>query len=203
MNLPDIVDVLPIYSPEHIGAISFADVLSTAERICLLDDIKRHLHLFKENHQVYKSARQEAEMLYLGEYDVRNKEDIIIPAVQSLKDRFIPWYGRLGNAAGFHPESNSLGIHRYRTSSIGITPHLEHKFCRNLVASFVIEGDAPFLVGKERDRTNTRLEGSPGSLILMRAPRNDDELQYRPFHCVDTVREERYAIIFRQLQEPM
>ncbi|MBI5004385.1 hypothetical protein HZC00_04825 [Candidatus Kaiserbacteria bacterium] len=80
----------------------------------------------------------------------------------------------------------------YREAAISqkysISPHRDHKECINVIAVFVLEGEASFCVCKERSGADPEVISSrPGDLILMRGygflglP--------RPFHFVDNVKQ--------------
>jgi len=83
-----------------------------------------------------------------------------------------------------------MGVHRDYSTDI------------NLISIFVLGGTAPFYVCADKQgRGKVALHSAPGSLILMRAPRNELENDYRPYHCVGAVEEERFTLLFRQKKQ--
>jgi len=99
-------------------------------------------------------------------------------------------------------EFNDYSLQLYPVSEPGeefaISPHLDHKNCINLIAVYVLKGKAPFYVCKDRTGADAIEIGSnPGDLILMRGTGflNSD---FRPFHFVGKVAEERMTFGMRQ-----
>lgn len=80
---------------------------------------------------------------------------------------------------------NDAFVQRYRPHTLGISPHLDGKRYRCLVAVFTLDGEASFALCADRSGTVTRQwQASPGDLLLMRGPGlagNDDG---RPLHMV-------------------
>ncbi len=82
-----------------------------------------------------------------------------------------------------------------------ISPHRDHKECINVVAVFVLEGEAPFCVCKDRQGTDTVvISNRPGDLVLMRG--YGFKGLPRPFHFVGNVTEgTRISLGMRQLTD--
>ena len=91
------------------------------------------------------------------------------------------------------------GIARYRPGSLGITPHLDGKSYRRLVAVFTLYGSARF--SHCRDRAGEVIESwqtGSGSLVVMRGPGLGRRRDGRPFHTVEgPERGVRCSIAFR------
>jgi hypothetical protein len=82
---------------------------------------------------------------------------------------------------------NEIGIAHYVPGSIGITPHLDGKWYRRLIAVATVYGRARFAICRTRDPADV-LEAwtsAPGDLVLMRGPGLADVLDGRPFHLVE------------------
>ena len=101
---------------------------------------------------------------------------------------------------------NSICVHRYPNSENGLTAHRDDSRFRNVVMILTLKGSAEFFVGKsvedigehERRIVNPEvIRPVAGSLILQRAPRNNDEKGLRPFHAVGPITEERISLIFQ------
>ncbi|HEY1330927.1 MAG TPA: hypothetical protein VGH10_05565 [Actinomycetota bacterium] len=92
-----------------------------------------------------------------------------------------------------------VGIAHYRPGSIGITPHMDGKGYRALVAVVTLHGTAPFAICS--DREGTVIEGwdaRPGDLTLMRGPGLGGVADGRPLHMAGTPpRGERTSIGLR------
>ena len=80
---------------------------------------------------------------------------------------------------------NETGVAIYRPGSIGITPHLDGKRYRRLVAVLTVWGSARFTVCRTRaGEVVAAWNAGPGSITLMRAPGLAGHRDGRPFHTV-------------------
>jgi hypothetical protein len=105
--------------------------------------------------------------------------------------------GGIRGLASWRP--NEISVQRYRGGGVGITPHLDGKRYRRLVALFTTVGTAQFAIC--RDRAGELLEEwetFPGSLILLRGPGLAGMRDGRPFHRVSGPQTGwRYSVGFR------
>ncbi len=138
-------------------------------------------------------------------FDVRDPMDDF-PQIAGLRDELAGVVRRHGRGirglATWWP--NEAGIARYRPGSIGITPHLDGKKYRRLVAVVTIHGTARFTVCRDRagDVVETWFADS-GGLTLMRGPGLAGVRDGRPFHTVEGPgRGERCSIGFRMDARP-
>jgi hypothetical protein len=94
---------------------------------------------------------------------------------------------------------NEFTVQRYRPGPVGISPHLDGKRFRRLVAVFTTEGSAPFAICAERaGPAIAQWIAEPGSLVLLRAPGLAGRRDGRPFHTVGAPDEGmRYSVAFR------
>jgi hypothetical protein len=100
---------------------------------------------------------------------------------------------------------NEVGIAHYVAGSIGITPHMDGKWYRRLVAVLTVYGRAPFAICGSRDPVDViaRWDAGPGDLVLMRAPGLAGRRDGRPFHLVaGPPRGERQSIGIRMSDRP-
>lgn len=165
-----------LYDMSKLGAASLPSFLHESMRRLLLREIKRS-NSFARAPRKYKNALQEFDCFYLGEADKeRAKGDF--PALFSFRDSHANFCRELSAAAKFSTRGypNSMEIKRYEKGSLGLTPHMDESKCINLISIFTLEGDAPFCIYKDDRRTVlSELDFSPGSLILIRAPRTRAE----------------------------
>ena len=85
--------------------------------------------------------------------------------------------------------ANEAGVTRYRPGSIGITPHLDGRWYRRVVAVVTVWGTAPFSVHAERfGPPIASWTARPGDLVLLRGPGLAGARDGRPFHAVGTPR---------------
>jgi len=80
---------------------------------------------------------------------------------------------------------NEVGVAKYQTGSLGITPHLDGKWYRRLVAVVTAHGSGRFSICRDRaGPVVAEWEAGPGSLTLMRGPGLGGYRDGRPFHMV-------------------
>lgn len=95
---------------------------------------------------------------------------------------------------------NEVGVAGYRAGSIGITPHLDGRWYRRLVAVVTLHGRCRFVVCRTRDPGDLLEDwtAGPGDLVLLRGPGLAGVRDGRPFHAViGPVRGERVSLGFR------
>ena len=110
------------------------------------------------------------------------------------------FYKKIAEKAKFDDSIfNKIGFHKYQAGSIGITPHQDYETHINLISIFNLVGEAGFYYCEDKDGNGSRkIDSSPGSLILLRAPRNEDEEKYRPFHYINPMSNERLSLNVRR-----
>jgi len=81
---------------------------------------------------------------------------------------------------------NEIGVARYRPGSLGITPHLDGKWYRRLVAVVTVYGRSRFAICRTREGdVVAEWWPGPGDLVLMRAPGLGGLRDGRPFHLAE------------------
>ena len=198
MRLDITAIVTDLYDPLKPGALAVPDILDTEFRKQLLDEIKL-LH-YDESPRHYGHADQEVSHCVV-------RDTSRLPLIHSLNNQYSEVYERIAEQAGFTSDLNSLIVHKFCKGAMGIGPHRDESKYRNLISVFVIDGEAPFYVCSGREKTDSgivalnpvKLDASPGSLILLRAPRNIGEKALRPMHYVGDVTKERYTIGLRTI----
>jgi hypothetical protein len=115
------------------------------------------------------------------------KEHVLTPLAGSAsfvnQDRFVP------------PPS----VMKYHPGSWGISIHQDTEYFRNVVSILNLSGNAKTITYTDSQGSNPQeVETPAGSLSLLRAPRNDDEVRMRPWHSVKNITEERIAIAIRE-----
>ena len=100
---------------------------------------------------------------------------------------------------------NEIYLQRYRPGSLGITPHLDGRRYRRLVAFFTVRGSACLSVFRERAGEEiARFSIGPGSLALLRAPGLGGLRDGRPFHAITPEGiEERVSVGLRMNTRPL
>ena len=184
---------------EGLGATVLHDAITAEGRENLLS-LARECEPFYtwRKRNVPTGVVQEMRTFYLEEE--RSVPFYLEEKIASFLSEYDPLYQRIGAEAGFTFDGRySVGFHHYPVGSAGITPHLDYTVDFNLIASFVLSGDAPFGIAQDRQGNGSvDLHAPAGSVILMRAARNDNEQSLRPFHYLrGPMEEERYAMLVR------
>lgn len=94
---------------------------------------------------------------------------------------------------------DDVTVQRYRAGALGITPHLDGRRFRRLVAVFTTAGSARFTLHETREGAPVETwEAGPGSLVLLRGPGLGGLRDGRPFHAVAGPRAgARYSLALR------
>lgn len=97
---------------------------------------------------------------------------------------------------------DELSLQKYEADSFGISPHKDFSSRINLIAVFVLTGKAEFALCDDKLGNNPRvLDGTPGNVILMRAPgfmTSFLKTDVRPMHVLRHIEEERIVFGLRQ-----
>jgi hypothetical protein len=145
--------------------------------------------------EVQGSVRQEGEIHVV--------EGRRAPAIERLRTALVERIRRDGaGIAGCDVwRPNEVSIQRYRAAGAGITPHLDPRRYRLLVAIITAEGAAPFALHATRDGDPlVTWSASEGSLVLLRAPGLDGVGDGRPLHAVGGPREGRRVSVSYRMQ---
>lgn len=144
-----------------------------------------------------------------GRKGVRQQAEIFVvrdgmhayPHVRELRDELVcrlrEQRGHLPGVVSWFPDHAS--VQRYVPGSLGVSPHLDGKRFRYLVAVFTLDGAASFALCRDRAGTVLReWEALQGSLVLMRAPGLAGSEDGRPLHTVSGPTEgPRTSLTFR------
>ncbi len=189
-----------LFDKTKIGGLSIPDIIPENAREDLLENVSLVKKYFWHAQQKEGNVIQEIQCLYLEELNENCLDRTFLTTINQFKDEYSEIYREISQRAQFEDERfNSLGFHYYPRNTVGISPHRDYARDRDLISIFVIKGNAPFYVCENRDKKGSiLLNSSPGSLILLRAARNDEEQKYRPFHYINKVSEERFSLIVRR-----
>ena len=206
-----------LYDFEQPGATSFADVLSweLCQNIIKVSEAYRLLpgNGFVTPQRERGRVIQEMQICYLERLLQVPPElsSVIAPIAVELEKFFQrlrpyaePLAGDLLRDTPLLGSSfNSIGIHYYPAQTGGITPHRDFASSLNLIIIFVLSGDAELYICQNRKGEEAKKTiCSPRSMVILRAPRNEAEQQYRPFHYLTSSSTDRYSLIFRQETGP-
>lgn len=157
------------------GAAFVTRVLTEPFRRALLREVEAETFARLDERVGPYGVHQQADQLALTGAEIADH-----PAVHRLCRDFTAAAGEL---RGWYP--NDVSIQRYQPGSVGITPHLDGKRYRLLVAIFTLEGSAPLAICTDRDGTvQTEWQTVPGSLLLLRGPGLGGIEDGRPLHAV-------------------
>ncbi|HEX2175642.1 MAG TPA: hypothetical protein VHG70_07005 [Nocardioidaceae bacterium] len=128
-----------------------------------------------------------------GAKEVRQQADIFVvrgdmrtyPHARELREELVSRLREQGGPLVDAWRPNNAAVQRYAPGSLGVTPHLDGRRFRYLVAVFTLGGVAPFALCSDRSGTVLRQWVTrPGSLVLMRAPGLAGLVDGRPLHTV-------------------
>ena len=204
------LDVLArvLYDPSNPGVVVLPKVMGEEFRARLVrecdlrkKDTIRPFNAFNHQDPDYEGGVRRIELgLTLANLEARMDAKrpsypVTFELVDAFQQRFYDPFSKIAAFTG-NKRVNSARINRYEVGSGGLSAHLDGLIYWNLVSVFVVEGDADF--GVVKDEENEIHHVDPGSLILMRAPRDQTERSLRPMHYVDNVREYRTTICLRE-----
>jgi hypothetical protein len=192
-----------LYDSSSPGAVSIPDFLQPRFLAMLINDIYNHDGMLTYIHNIHdvKDGRieEEFETAKLGDDRIILDKDAF-PVIMQLREAYASFHSIIDIIT---PSFNSLNVHRYIPQYKGITPHRDFNSDKDLVSIFCISGEADVGICDNIKGDNRQLlDSSPGSLILLRAPRNDDDRKnhsWRPYHFVENIKTERYSIGIRQI----
>lgn len=157
------------------GAAFVEGALTEAFRQALLDEVEAEPFETLAERVGQHGVRQQAEHRVLLGDEIDDH-----PGIDQLCREFM---GAVGPLDGWHP--NDVSIQRYQAGSVGISPHLDGKRYRYLVAIFTLEGSGPLAICTDREGTvQTEWQTVPGSLVLLRGPGLGGVEDGRPLHTV-------------------
>lgn len=198
VRIEDVVSEL--YDFSRPGIISIPDVLTIEGVKDLVSAARLNYHSFIEVPRYEGTAEQEMYTLYL---DKIKKSQLVIeslPILDQFVDEYKEIYKQIAQEAQFDEyDFNKIGFHKYSAGSLGITSHQDYESHINLISIFNLIGDAKLYYCENVDKRNSKkIDTIPGSLTLLRAARNENEQQYRPFHYIEPMENERLSLNVRK-----
>ncbi len=95
-----------------------------------------------------------------------------------------------------------VSAQRYEKGELGITPHRDEKFYRNIVVVCVVDGEGDFYLTTDRvSGIETSIPAKVGDVIFMKAPGFKD-CNRGPLHAVRNISSRRLSITYRQEENP-
>ena len=199
-----------LYKQESLGYAYVPQVISEEDCGWLLTELSKGT--FEVSPLVYGNATQRLSSFTLGAPDPLQPEKAELShkfvGIQSLWQAMGALYQTVceENEGDTDVPLNAVCAHRYHISEGGLTAHMDESRFRNIIMVLVLKGEADFIVGNsvEEVRAYERhimsgetIRPQAGSLILIRAPRSDEDGYPRPYHAVGAVTNERVTIMFR------
>jgi hypothetical protein len=187
-----------LYDPKKKGVCSIPEFLGESLREAVVAELKANSDLFKIVEPEYRKVQPELEKFAVYDNNVFHMVNFL--AFNSLLALYVQmefWYRWIGNHASFYENANSFVIQRVKQGLSGIAPHRDFSSSRNLIEIVVLEGEAPFFVCNPDGSDRLELPSEPGSLILLRGPRNERENVLRPYHGVGETKSDRYTALLR------
>lgn len=177
---PDLDLTYALHAVHNAGAAFIEGALNEAFRLHLEREVSAGP--FEPMPSEEGRAQQEGEIFHM-----RDNFDAY-PRVEQLRRELVRLIhnhaGGVVSLLGWEP--NEVHVQRYVANALGITPHLDLKRYRVLIAIVTAAGSARFTLCK--DRAGSLLERwdvTPGSLVLLRAPGLGGDDDRRPLHAVE------------------
>jgi len=189
-----------VYDFSKLGGMSIREAMPEEAVNDLLSVIVSNKDVLVPAQRVLGQVTQEMNTLYFERHDRDKLPKDLVEKMDIFRDEFQEIYGKIAKIGNFNVKDfNSLGIHEYPKGTMGITPHQDFSADSDLIASFILQGEAPFFICENRGKDGSmKLNSHPGNVILMRAARNKSEQKARPFHYVEgPMNEDRYVILIR------
>ncbi len=166
--------------------------------------------LTPENRSYLAQEARKADYVRQPEYLPNVREQVSSCFVSSLNSPFIVFQKELEHLLNSELEKldpppfdlpikfSEVSLQKYEKGSIGITPHHDFKKYRNLIAILVLEGKGRFCICDDREKSNYKeIDAKAGNIILMRGV-GFMQSDFRPFHFIDRITEDRYVLGLRQ-----
>ena len=195
-----------LYDFSKLGGLVVSNALTDMAVVNLSNVAFSYMELFKESERNIGEVEQEIKTLYFSDVSVLGLSMKLPVEIIEFNYEYNKIYRYISNSANFsNKRFNSFGFHYFPEKSIGITAHRDKTEYQDLISIFVLEGDAGFYLCKDRKNgkpvDSVKLNTVPGDLILLRAPRNDSENCYRPYHYVEPMKDYRLTYNIRRLIE--
>ncbi len=177
----------------NLGACRVKDILSANELTSLLEEAKGLI--FKQRQQITTTGVMQN---FSGCDSFEKNSHFLSLAYDTAGMLNHLFAGMICKPIKFNDHSLQLYPVSKDGEEFAISPHKDHKNCINLIAVYVLKGKAPFCICPDRTGMNgMEIHSEPGDLILMRGTGFLDS-EFRPFHFVGRVNEERITFGLRQ-----
>lgn len=204
---------------EKPGVVLIQDFLQKNAQELLLNEIQANRTNLVKAKENYGKAEQRFFMYYFGFAETSFNQSLDFLLVSEFSRAYDKLSRRLVDIAGLSQKRlSSTGIHIYwKDGKYGLSPHRDESPAQ-LISVFVLDGYSPFYVADDHELKINKItfEAKPGSLLLMRGPRNFNERERtkkgpnynpdvdpRPIHCVGPVEKDRTVILLRHIDESM
>jgi hypothetical protein len=186
LNLGSLIPLIDKHS-----AISIP-LLEESDRLQLLGEV-RNLSYTAQQEYLPNGVREQ-----LSSSVEFPRNSLCVAFAQSLEQAIADQTEEMSPYPFNHPfRLNELMAQHHEAGSLGITPHRDFLYNRNLIGVLIIEGKGQFWLCDDRTGTNARpVRSEPGDLILMRGPGFMGS-DYRPMHFVDSISTERFTLGMR------
>jgi len=187
-----------LYDPTQLGIVTLPYFLQDSFRLRLRDELVNIWEGYVEQPLQVNSVYQDLSSYKLSQDDEKHIAERFPRILELRKDFISLWQNILREGGCREGGFNETEAVRYAFDSNGITYHRDRLKYKNLICVFVVEGEGKFYAAESGGGLDERqFEVSPGSLILMRAPRTGKK-DFRPFHKVEAIVGERYVLGLRQ-----
>lgn len=174
---------------QELGHLFTTDVLTPEVCSSLIKEIKTFS--LPQVRAFYNGVKQDFR------YQQYRLEDLAtFSELNRLLDGYLTIYSQARSVLNYCDTTPSIAFNHYLPGGL-IDPHRDESQYRNIITIISLSGEANFNICQDRQTVLTAYKMLPGSMMTLRAPRNPDEKNLRPYHSVGPVITERYAIVIR------
>lgn len=193
-----------LYDPLDTGLEIVLGAMDETDLANVNKCIAQNESLFEIKREKFIANNQLVALLYRGPFDKSSMEKTIFAdifrrylSIRSDLQRFSP-------VAFTDGSSIEVKLIRYPVSELGVDIHKDLSSNINVIVFFNLEGAAD--VTTFTDKTGSNPVSHPmrqGDISIMRAPRNKDEADIRPYHAVLEVPESRTVLVVREIDDAL
>lgn len=188
---------MELYDPHELGAIALRSVLPRRAAWGISSELSYNTRNFVKRPEEYGTTRQT-----LSSWSIEWGILLNYPYLGLLRECYeeLSELMHCNMGVSQRVDKKTVNANFYAAGCYGIGPHRDNTFSVNFTAVFISMGRNPFSVARDKKRMDEKqLVVEPGDIILMRAPRTEDEKDLRPVHYVENIVADRYSITFREI----
>lgn len=193
-----------LYNPEETGIKVLKGNINSEKLKSINEYVRTKQDSFEVKREKYIANNQLVSLLYRGPFDTSALDDTVFGEILNDYKRIreeIQQYSDLPFEQG---SSIEVKLIHYPLSDLGVGIHKDLSSNINVVIFFNLEGST--VLNTYADKQGNGLIGhdlDTGDISIMRAPRNKQEPDIRPYHGVEKVAIPRTVLVVREINEEL